>query len=88
LSGANQDNETVVEPFAVIVGCGGAAGGLAATVAADGADEVPAPSALTAETRNRYEDPVSRPVTVAVVAVEVPSLKTVQVVPLVEYSIL
>jgi len=50
-------------------------------------DVVPVPAALTAETRNVYVVECDRPVTVADVVVEVPSVNVAHVVPLSdEYS--
>ena len=58
-----------------------------ALVALAVSERVPVPAMFIAETRNMYVVPALSPVTVADVAVEVPSAKAVQVKPLSdEYS--
>ena len=51
-------------------------------IAADTADQEPAPAALTAATRKTYLVPLVKPVTFAEVFVETPSLNRIQFVPL------
>ena len=66
--------------------------GIAVNVAADGVtleladDHAPCPTAFTAATRNVYPVPFDKPVTVALAAVDVPSLNVVHVDPLLELN--
>ena len=69
------------EPSAgVIVEMVGAPGTPKGVTWLDGSDDAPLPTALTAVTRKMYAVPSVRPVTVAEVAVETPSEKSIQVV--------
>ena len=84
-AGALQVSETCV--FAGVatteVGAPGVVYGVAAF---ETVDALPVPAAFTALTRKVYEVPGVNPVTVALVKVEVPSAKVLQVDPLLEYS--
>ena len=85
LTGALHVNETCVLP-AVPATEVGAPGGAAGVTADDAVETVPVPAALVALTRNVYDVPFVKPVTVAEADVEVPSANTVHVDPSVERS--
>ena len=82
LTGALQVNETCVLP-AVPATEVGAPGTVRGTTAAD-VSAAPVPAALVALTLNVYDVPFVKPVTVAEVAVDVPSANVVYVVPFVD----
>ena len=73
-------NATDRPPSAVIVVMAGAAGGPVGVKDADEAEGAPFLLVLTAMTWKTYAVPLVRPVTVAAVAVEVPSVKVLQTV--------
>lgn len=81
LVGAVQDSESCVSPAAADsdVGAAGTARGVALL---DAAEKLPVPTLFTAATRNTYAVPFVRPVTVALVPVDVPSENVVHVDPL------
>ena len=84
--GAAHDRYIFVLPVMAVSVVGGP--GVLTVVALTVAEGVPVPAAFTAATLNVYVVPVLSPVTVADVAVEVPSANVVHVVPLSdEYSI-
>jgi hypothetical protein len=90
LAGAIHETVTrpPVVPVMTTVGALGVCGAVAAMISTVGVDEVPVPTELIAEILNRYEVPGTSPDTVAEVLVEVPSLKTIHVVPSELYSTL
>jgi hypothetical protein len=59
----------------------GAPAGFAGIAGALGADAGPVPTSVTADTRNRYEVPLTSPVMVAVAVGDVPSASTFHVLP-------
>ena len=64
----------------------GAPGTVRGITAADVADTAPVPTLLVALTRNVYEVPFVKPVTVAEAVAEVPSANTTHSVPLIDDS--
>ena len=72
------DNEPLEGVIAVIVGAEGVVDGV---TAAETVDVAPVPAALVALTRNVYDVPFVKPVTVADAEVEVPSANVVQIAP-------
>lgn len=79
--GAGMVVEVVVATVVVVVLGGGGIVVVCRVTGSDALDTVPVPAALTAMTRNVYCVPFVKPVTVALVAVDTPSTKVVQVVP-------
>ena len=64
----------------------GVPGAVAGVIAAETVEVAPVPMLLVVLTRNVYAVPLDKPVTVALVVVDVPSANTVQVVPFVDDS--
>ena len=62
----------------------GALGAVRGVAPADCVEVAPVPAMFVAETRNTYSVPLERPVTVVARFVDTPSLKVVQLVPLLE----
>jgi hypothetical protein len=59
----------------------GAVGAVLGVIDAEGVEYDPVPAAFIAATLNTYAVPFASPVTVALIALDVPSAKVVQVVP-------
>jgi hypothetical protein len=75
--GAVKATVAVVDPVAVAVPIVGAPGTVRGVTAAETVEVVPVPTALAALTRNVYDVPFVKPVTVVAAVVEVPSANVV-----------
>jgi len=77
--GADQTNEICESPDEPTTEVG--APGVPTSTEDDEDEYTPVPALLTAATLNTYDEPLVKPVTVAVVEVDVPSAKVDQLVP-------